>query len=261
MTARLPAVLACSLLAAGCGGDGARERDMPDASTHVSYARDVQPIFARCVICHHAGGIVDLDLTDPFDPEHGVIGRKNSWADVHESPFELVVEPGDPDASFLIYKVEHDPDPEKFDPANNGDPMPMQVPRVTESELADIRQWIRDGAKDDTFFTDKVATVLGSEITLGGKRGKCTLCHYPGSSTGLDILAVFDSSKGLVGAKSLLSKKLRVAPGAPDDSFLVEKLEQSAPSGGQQMPLHYERLSQDDVETLRAWIEQGAKDD
>lgn len=259
MTTHLPAVLACSLLAAACAGDAAREPDMPDASTHVSYARDVQPIFARCVICHHEGGIVDLDLTHPFDPEHGVVGRKNSWAEVHESPFELVVKPGDPDASFLIYKVEQNP--EEFDPANNGDPMPMQVPRVTEGELADIRQWIRDGAKDDAFFSDKVATVLGSEITLGRKRGKCTLCHYPGSSTGLDILAVFDASKGLVGAKSLFSKKLRVAPGAPDDSFLVEKLEQAQPSGGQQMPLHYERLSQDDVDTLQAWIEQGAKDD
>src|SRR5262245_53789596 len=86
MTTRLPAVLACCLLATACGGDDTTEPDasQPDASTRVSYARDVQPIFARCVICHHPGGIVDLDLTDPFDPEHGLIGRKNSWAEAHE---------------------------------------------------------------------------------------------------------------------------------------------------------------------------------
>ena len=265
-TKHLPAVLACSLLVVACAEGYTSEPDAappsaPDASRSVSYAKDVRPIFARCVICHHPGGIVDLDLTNPFHPEHGIVERKNSWAEVHDSPYELVVKPGDPDASFLIYKVAHDPDPEKFDVTNNGDPMPMHIPRVTESELSDIEQWIRDGAKNDAFFTDKVASVLGSEITLGRKRGKCTLCHSPGSSTGLDILAVFDADKGLVGAKSLLSKNLRVAPGAPEDSFLVEKLAQAQPSGGQQMPLHYERLSEDEVDTLRAWIEQGAKDD
>jgi hypothetical protein len=258
--------------AASSGADASAEMDaatpvkdsaMPqmDASTRVSYANDVRPIFQRCVICHRANSIIDLDLTNPFDVMHGIINRSNSWAEVHESSFDVVVKPGDPDHSFLIYKVEADPNPEQFDVANNGDPMPMHIPRVSAAELADIKTWIADGAKNDAFFSANVASIFGTEITLGGKSGKCTFCHYPGSSTGLDILAVFDATKGLVGAKSLLSTKLRVAPGSPDQSFLVEKVEQANPSAGAQMPLHYERLSAAEVAILRRWIAQGATSD
>jgi hypothetical protein len=259
-------------LAAGCSGDDlpvsqpmadATTPSEPDASMPapnaarpVSYSRDVRPIFDRCTICHHPGGIIDLDLANPFDPAHGLIDRVNSWHVAHESPFDVVVKPGRPDDSFLIYKVSVDPD--HFDTTNNGDPMPMQVPRVSEAELANIKQWIIDGARNDAFYTENVAPIFGTEITLGGKRGKCTLCHYPDSPTGLDILAVFDASRGLVGADSLRSTKLRVAPGSPEDSFLVEKIEQANPSGGAQMPLHYARLSQTEIEMLRSWIADGA---
>lgn len=232
-----------------------------DASTRVRYANDVRPIFQRCVICHRAKGIIDLDLTNPFDVMYGIINRSNSWAEAHESPFDVVVKPGSPNDSFLIYKVEADPDPAQFDVTNNGDPMPMHIPRVTAAELADIKQWILAGASNDAFFSEKVAPIFGTEIALGRKRGKCTFCHYPGSSTGLDILAVFDSTTGLVGADSVLSTKLRVAPGSPDQSFLVEKIEQANPSAGAQMPLHHERLSASEVGILRRWIEQGATSD
>jgi hypothetical protein len=250
----LSSVLLCGLLAVGCGDDhpsaarapdastahasqsdaaardAALEASAPDARVGVSYAHDVKPIFERCVICHFSTGVIDLDLTQPFDPQRGLILRKNSWAQEHQSPFEFVVQPGDPDRSFLIYKVAQDP--ATFDVANNGDPMPRQIPRVTDTELADIKQWISDGAKDDAFFNSNVATVLGSQVTLGKKQGKCTLCHYPGSPTGLEILSVFDPDKGLVGAKSLFSKKLRVAPGTPEDSFLIEKSRASAAERG-----------------------------
>src|SRR4051812_3309834 len=62
----------------------AMDSAMPtDASTQVSYAADVRPIFQRCVICHRPNSIIDLDLTNPFDVMHGVINRSNSWAEVH----------------------------------------------------------------------------------------------------------------------------------------------------------------------------------
>jgi hypothetical protein len=246
--------------------DGSDDSDAgrTDASmtARVSYARNVKPIFSlHCTTCHRSGSIIDLDLTNPFDPEHGIINRVNSWATVHESKFETVVKPGAPDDSFLIYKVSQDPDPAKFDLANNGDPMPMMIPRVTAPELADIKQWIADGAKNDTFFTDKVAPIFGTQISLGGKRGKCTFCHYPESPTGLNVLDVFNSDTGLVDADSISSTKKRVAPGSPDTSYLVEKVESAMPKGGAQMPLHYPRLTAAEVDTLRTWIELGAKND
>jgi hypothetical protein len=213
------------------------------------------------VFCHHTGGIIDLDLSKPFDPVHGLINRANSWHDAHDSPLEVLVKPGSPDDSFLIYKVSADPDPDTFDVTNNGDPMPLHVPRVTGDDLANVKQWISDGAKNDAFFTGSVAPIFGTEISLGRKHGECTYCHYPESPTGMNILAVFDAKTGLVGADSNLSTKLRVAPGAPEDSFLVEKLEQSMPSGGAQMPLQPERLSAAEVDTLRTWIADGAAND
>lgn len=226
----------------------------------MSYAKDVRPIFANCVICHRKGGTIVPDLTNPFDSERGLINRPNEWAVQHDSKYETLVKPGDPDESFLIYKVSSDPDPQKFDSTNNGSPMPLQVPRVTAAELADIKKWITDGAKNDSFFTDKVAPIFGTTITQGSKTGKCTFCHYPGSSTGLNVLDAFSNETGLVGADSVGSTKLRVAPGSPDDSFLVEKIEEAKPSVGDQMPLHYPRLTSGQVDKLRRWIEQGAKD-
>jgi mono/diheme cytochrome c family protein len=264
-------VLLIAAISAGCASDESPSSDteVPDAATsdaarpatgkHVSFAKEVAPIFQRCVICHHPGGILNPEFDDPFDPTHGLINVATDWHENDASPLKVVVKPGSPDESFLLYKVAADPDPDTFDVEHNGDPMPRQIPRVTDAELATIKRWISDGAKNDAFFTDNVAPIFGSEITLGRKRGKCTYCHYPNSPTGLNILAVFDGKTGLVGADSTLSTKLRVAPGAPDDSFLVEKLEQAMPSGGAQMPLQPERLSAAEVETLRTWIAQGAE--
>jgi mono/diheme cytochrome c family protein len=265
---RRAAISLCGSIAAlvACGGDASAEPDAEpdtppiDAGPAVSYADDVRPIFQACVICHGPGSVTRLDLTDPFDPEHGLVNRTNTWHEAHDSPFELLVKPGSPDESFLIYKVAADPDPEVFDTANNGGPMPLQVPRVSAAELVDIRRWIDDGARNDASFSETIAPIFGTEVTLGGRRGKCTLCHYPGSFTGLVILDVFDAELGLVGAESIQSTKLRVAPGSSADSFLVDKLELADPDGGAQMPLHYPRLTDAQVDTLRAWIAQGAKD-
>jgi mono/diheme cytochrome c family protein len=140
--------------------------------------------------------------------------------------------------------------------------MPVQFDRLTSDQLNSIEQWIRDGAKNDAFFASDVAPIFGTAITLGRAAGQCTFCHYPGSSTGLDILAPFDTKKGLVNAPSALSSKLRVQPGSPEASFLLEKLRGPASgSGGKAMPLNYDRLSNQEVATLRAWIAQGANDD
>jgi hypothetical protein len=249
-------LLAGACMVCACGDDQAAQPFVSaDAGETVSYTRDVKPIFARCTICHYAGSVIDYDLTDPFDATHGIIGRANSWKEAHDSPYETIVEPGDAAASFLIYKVATKP--EAIDAPNNGAAMPLHTPYLGADELGKVRQWISDGARDDAFFQEQVAPIFGTALTLGSRAGKCTFCHYPGSSTGLDILAVFDADKGLVGAESLFSDKLRVKPGEPDESFLLEKL-QPDPSGGSQMPLQYARLSEAEVETLRTWIDQGA---
>lgn len=236
------------------GGDDA------GTSRAVSFARDLQPLFnQRCVFCHYTG--TGFDLSRPFDPDEGLIGLKNGWYVEHDSPYEFVVVPGDPDNSFLVYKLAASPDPVDFDVTNNGEPMPYRIPRLTADELMWVRQWVEDGAENDAFFKEKVAPIFGTEITLGRKRGKCTLCHYPDSPTGLSVLDVFDPESGLVGVDANLSTKLRVDPGNPDNSFLIEKLEEAEPSAGAQMPLHPPRFSEAEVAMVRTWISDGAHDD
>jgi hypothetical protein len=240
-------------------GPGGEFEDVPDAGATVSFSRDVQPIFAsRCAICHYRGSPVVPDLNDPLDPEFGVRNFENTWFPGHDSDYEYIVRPGEPDESFLIYKVATDPS--IFDTANNGSPMPLAIEPLTAAELSAVRQWVSDGAEDDAFFQESVAPIFGTEPGLGRKAGKCTYCHYDGSPTGMSVIDVFDPLTGLKNAPSLLSSKLRVAPGAPDDSFLIEKLEEETPSSGGRMPLHYPRLSAQERYILITWIAEGARD-
>lgn len=53
---------------------------------------------------------------------------------------------------------------------------------------------------------------------------------------------------------------LRVAPGDPDNSYLVQKLEGTAASGGR-MPLGLPALEQATIDIIRQWITDGAMDD
>jgi len=53
---------------------------------------------------------------------------------------------------------------------------------------------------------------------------------------------------------------LRVSPGDPDNSYLIQKLEGSASVGGQ-MPLNGTPLSQANIDSIRQWITDGAVDD
>ena len=51
---------------------------------------------------------------------------------------------------------------------------------------------------------------------------------------------------------------MRVAPGNPDDSYLVIKLEGSSRMVGQQMPRGRDPLSAEQIGTVRQWIADGA---
>ena len=50
----------------------------------------------------------------------------------------------------------------------------------------------------------------------------------------------------------------RVEPGAPDSSYLVHKIEGRSSIVGERMPLGGERLSREQINAIRTWIEKGA---
>ncbi len=54
--------------------------------------------------------------------------------------------------------------------------------------------------------------------------------------------------------------KKRVIPGDPDNSFLIQKLEGPGSGEGDRMPQSNSSLSQEEIDVIRQWIEQGALD-
>lgn len=251
MWTRLGAIAIALGWLGGCGG-GDDGDSVVDAGP-ISFATDIQPIFnVKCISCHHPESAIDVDLTNPFDPDHGIVGRENTWVP-NGSEQTLIVDPGNLSNSFLIKKLES----ESLDDHVDGAPMPLPVERVTADELESIKQWIRDGALNDDFFAQNVAPIFGTQITLGRAAGKCTWCHYPGSPTGLDVLDPFDPEEGMVGRESNY-RGMIVAPGDVEGSFLIEKLEQMRPAGGNPMPYQPPRLTAEELARVRAWIGQGA---
>lgn len=260
----------------GCGSE----------SDEVSYARDVRPIFARrCVPCHFSANQVDLiDLEDPFsvDETPGPINFVSTWGEVDN---EIDIVPYDPDASFLLQKVSNvelipgycAPGATDCGSTHLGEFMPKVNAALTLEEKSAIRQWIAAGALEEGWAA--VAPIFGTQAKGFRPRGrtdpfilapeKCAYCHYPGSPDPPDFTQPFDPIFGLVGAtSSFRSDLLRVDPGNPDASFLMLKVDppvtgDEAPEGsselGSPMPRNYPALSEAEVDVLRRWILEGAR--
>jgi len=89
----------------------------------------------------------------------------------------------------------------------------------------------------------------------------CVMCHLPGGEQG-GLSLYPDAWSELVGIPSKQSPLLQVEPGLPDKSYLYIKLidtGESAGGSGLLMPIQQPPLDQDQIETIRLWIEQGAK--
>lgn len=253
----LPGALLCAAYLAGCGGGGDDDDDSADGADdgggEVSFSRDIAPVFAiKCNLCHHPNSATEMDLTDPFG-EEGFISRQSiAFRDFGDDQ-EFLVDPGNPDGSFILTKV----DGTELDPHVEGAPMPFETAYLDDTELEAVTDWIDAGAADDATF-DPVAAIFGTQNeTLRSGFGKCTLCHYAGSPPPrMDILDVFGEN-GLVDVAASVGGT-RVVPGDSANSVLVQKLT-GDPDVGEQMPLHLEPMTPDEVADLRAWIAAGAE--
>jgi hypothetical protein len=219
----------------------------------VTYSDDVRPFFiAKCIACHFPNSPTGVDLANPFNETEGIIDIPSGWS----GPLTKRVVPGDPDASFLVKKI----DGSAIDMSTEGFPMPRPVERVTPAELANIRQWIADGAQNDAFYVNNVVTVFGDAFNLGRRIGKCSYCHTAISVNPPNVVDAF-GPRGLVNVNSSYGGK-RVVPGDPDNSVLMHKLADVVPEGfGQPMPLNYPAATEAEVKAVREWIAAGAKND
>lgn len=84
-------------------------------------------------------------------------------------------------------------------------------------------------------------------------------CHAgPSPQQGLNLSAG-RAHENLVNVRSNERPALfRVAPGTPDSSYLIQKVEGRSSIVGERMPLGGKPLSQEEINALRIWIERGA---
>ena len=89
----------------------------------------------------------------------------------------------------------------------------------------------------------------------------CVMCHLPGAEQA-ELLLYPDAWSQMVGIPSSQSSLSRVEPGSPGKSYLYIKLigTQEAEGGsGLRMPFQQSSLDPAQIEAIRLWIEQGAK--
>lgn len=137
---RLPAGLLVISLASGCAGngEGLDQNGRPGGTTGL-LAPTIESIqdhvfTPRCVECHAgANAPQGLRLEDAQTSYDHLVNVFSS-----QSPTLFRVEPGDPDNSYLVHKLEGT--------QSVGNRMPNGRPPLPAETIAVIRQWIADGA-------------------------------------------------------------------------------------------------------------------
>jgi hypothetical protein len=241
------------LLALGCAGKD---------EGGVTYAEDILPMLHDCALCHSPGAPFGPgldqgpDVVNAYSLPDGLAVAPNYWM---VAGLERLVVPGEPDKSFLLTKIDAALGP--F-PEDAGDPMPLQLPALTQEELESVEQWVRNGAQLAEYYA-QVAPLFVVPIAPG-VAGRCNVCHFKGTPNPPDLTDPF-GPEGIVGVRSTFrSDLMRVAPGDPEASLLVLRLRASThkepPNSeiGAPMPKPVLSLSETQVALVRQWIAEGA---
>lgn len=226
-----------------------------------------------CSQCHTgAGAPLGVNWSSETDTCSNV-GRSSG-----EIPTMLEIESGNPDASYVIWKVEG------IGPSGDpivGAPMPLSNPALTADTIQNIRDWISDGtpgcqgtratgAEDAAARPDLSASAdsrgdpdytLGSWTDVWNESLRvCTLCHSttpasPACSTEFEcppngVVLTVDNYSGVVDG-------ITVVPFDLERSRLWQRI--TAGDHETRMPLGFPPLTQTQLDIIRHWIEGGAR--
>jgi hypothetical protein len=89
-------------------------------------------------------------------------------------------------------------------------------------------------------------------------------CHHSlGAASSAELELTAGNAYGnLVGRPSTqIPTLLRVAPGAPADSYLIRKITGTQPFTGERMPMNAPPLTEEQIQLIRDWIRRGAPND
>jgi hypothetical protein len=142
------AFVAGLLLVAGAGEARDASATTSDAG-RVSFRRDVAPVLATsCTTrsCHGGGSrppVLGAHMS-ASTMRAALVGVASE-----DRPDHAYVEPGAPDASYLVQKVEGRLVDAECTEHDCGEPMPLDNPSLSAEAIAKIRAWVADGARDN----------------------------------------------------------------------------------------------------------------
>ena len=138
---RKAVILPAFTLAACSGGAESVDTEPVEsgATTLSFFAEKVAPTLqTHCATCHLTGTEQGNVSLVPAKAVESLVGVPSQ-----EAPDIVRVKAGDPDASYLVMKIEGT----HLDHGGSGVQMPFGAPPLSERQIADIRQWIAEGAQ------------------------------------------------------------------------------------------------------------------
>ncbi|MCA9107949.1 MAG: hypothetical protein KDA83_21235, partial [Planctomycetales bacterium] len=221
----------------------------------VSFETQIAPMLVgKCGRCHVSAARGGFQMATFEELMRGTAGGR-------------VVLPGNGEGSRIVQVIEE------------GD-MPRGGARVSDEELTALRTWISEGAQVAPESRQANLSVLAAAANGGEAPAEAPMLQFADGmgtvSFSLDVAPIIiDNCTGCHldarNAQGRLNLEtfagwLRggdsgaiLAPGAPDDSLLVQKLRGTG--GGDRMPRNRAPLGDDQIALIAKWIEEGAKFD
>lgn len=210
---------------------------------------------AICSECHVGSG-APHGLQLGGGASRHIVGRSSDG-----KPGMLLVKPGKPEESYLLWKVEGRA-------GIVGERMPRNLPALPAESIRLMKEWIASlpadatpgsvGGKDSI---PRDTLVPGTpEYLFREAKGMvfgpiCSQCHI-GNDPPKGLLLSGDHPKAAIGRASEEEKGvLLIKPGDPDNSYLVWKIEGRRQINGDRMPKDQPPLSEAQIEAVRAWIQ------
>lgn len=194
------------------------------------FERDVKPLLAeRCARCHgEKSRKAELDLSTLAGLQKG--GESGA-----------VVEPESAEESLLFEKV------------RDGEMPPDEKDRLSDAEVATIRQWIEAGAWTRHSATENAAAAFSQHDVIPILLRRCSVCHGLRRQEGELDLRTKESM--LRGGKSGPA----IVPGNPDASPALKRINASEmPPRQRLVEVSVKPMEPAEIETLEKWIAAGA---
>lgn len=242
----------------------------------VSFTDDILPLFVKpkkkgqsestpCITCHFS----NLTIESHGIPENALTELSmGSYKDIMagaDAGIEPIIDTDDPEKSLLLQRLEGEGD----DLGAYDGRMPYGGPFFTKKEIATIRKWIEEGAKDDTPSPDFNRDVLPLLTKSVHGNTPCSLCHYNNNgSTSKErsqSQACLDLSswEGIIsGADGIIHETL-IDLENPANSLIIKRLRgqktEDEAESDHRMPFGGPYFTEYEIQKIERWIAHGAK--